>query len=410
MNLNPKRLKTACYVSATSMSVITNISPLLFLTFRELYDISYTLLGLLVLINFVTQLIIDLVFSFFSHRFNIPMTVRITPIVTVLGFAVFAIMPVVMPENAYLWLVVGTVLFSVSGGLGEVLLSPTIAALPSDNPERDMSKLHSIYAWGVVCMVIISTAFLSLTEAKIWYILPLGFSLIPLTATFLFAGATFPEMKTPERASGALKMLKDKRLLLFLFVMLLGGAAECTMAQWCSGYAEGALGLPKALGDIFGVALFAVMLGLGRSLYAKFGKRIYPVLIFGSIGAVVCYLVAAISPYAAVGLVACALTGFFTSMLWPGNLIASSDGLKGGGVFLFAIMAAAGDLGASLGPQLVGIITDAAIVTPSLIDLSATLGIAAEQLGMKLGMLIAALFPLISIPIYLILAKKKEQK
>ena len=133
-------------------------------------------------------------------------------------------------------------------------------------------------------------------------------------------------------------------------------------------------------------------------------------LIFSSVGAVVCYLVAAISPYAAVGLIACALTGFFTSMLWPGNLIASSDGLKGGGVFLFAIMAAAGDLGASLGPQLVGIITDAAIVTPSLIDLSATLGIAAEELGMKLGMLIAALFPLCSIPIYLILSKKKEQE
>lgn len=408
MKLNVKRLKAACYTSAVTMAVITNLSPLLLLTFRELYDISYSLLGTLVLINFVTQLIIDLVFSFFSHKFNIPLTVRITPLVTVMGFLIFAILPVLMPSSAYLWLVVGTVLFSVSGGLGEVLLSPTIAALPSDNPDRDMSKLHSIYAWGVVGMVILATLYLSFTKAELWYILPLLFALIPLCALFLFIGAGFPEMKTPERASGALRLMKNKTLLLFLLVMLLGGAAECTMAQWCSGYAEGALKLPKLVGDILGAALFAVMLGLGRTLYAKFGKKVYPVLIFGSLGAVICYLVAALSPFAVVGLVACALTGLCTSMLWPGNLIASSERVKDGGVFLFAIMAAAGDLGASLGPQLVGIITDAAIISPRLTELSVALSLTPDQLGMKLGMLVAAVFPLISIPIYLVLAKKKN--
>ena len=67
-----RHLKFACYSSNVTMSVTTNLSPILFLTFRTLYDISYSMLGLLVLINFVTQLTIDLIFSFFSHRFNIP--------------------------------------------------------------------------------------------------------------------------------------------------------------------------------------------------------------------------------------------------------------------------------------------------------------------------------------------------
>ena len=67
-----KHLKLACYSSNVTMSVAGNLSPILFLTFRTLYGVSYSLLGTLVLINFVTQLVIDLIFSFFSHRFNIP--------------------------------------------------------------------------------------------------------------------------------------------------------------------------------------------------------------------------------------------------------------------------------------------------------------------------------------------------
>ena len=75
MNSNYLRVKYACYTTNVAMSVITNFSPLLFLTFRSLYDISFTLLGLLVLVNFVTQLTVDLAFSFFSHKFNIPLAV-----------------------------------------------------------------------------------------------------------------------------------------------------------------------------------------------------------------------------------------------------------------------------------------------------------------------------------------------
>ena len=62
--------KIAAYASNATMAAVCNLSPLLFLVFRDLYDISFSLLGTLVLINFTTQLGIDLVFSFFSHKFN----------------------------------------------------------------------------------------------------------------------------------------------------------------------------------------------------------------------------------------------------------------------------------------------------------------------------------------------------
>ena len=137
---NYKLTKTACYFTNVTMSIVSNLSPLLFLTFREMYNLSFTLLGLLVVINFATQLSIDLVFSFFTKHFNIHKTVRLTPFIAFLGLVFYALMPMLLPELAFLWIVVGTVVFSVSAGLGEVLISPVVAAMPAENPEREMSR------------------------------------------------------------------------------------------------------------------------------------------------------------------------------------------------------------------------------------------------------------------------------
>ena len=129
------------------------------MTFREQYGISYTALGTLVLINFCTQLSIDLIMSFFSRYFNLHKTLRTMPMLTACGLLVYALVPNLFPQYAYAGLVAGTVLFSVAAGLCEVLLSPTVAALPSDTPEKDMTTLHSLYGYGVVSTVIFATLF-----------------------------------------------------------------------------------------------------------------------------------------------------------------------------------------------------------------------------------------------------------
>lgn len=182
------------------------------------------------------------------------------------------------------------------------------------------------------------------------------------------------------------------------------------MGQWCSGYLERALGIPKVWGDMFGVALFALMLGLGRTLYAKIGKNIGRILFLGNIGAAICYFLTAVTDSAVIGLIACAFTGFCTSMLWPGNLVVASDLFPNGGVFLFAFMAAAGDTGAAVGPQLVGIITDITIASSKAADLASFWNITVEQLGMKLGMLSGMLFPLAAIPLsYCIMRRRNKE-
>ena len=182
------------------------------------------------------------------------------------------------------------------------------------------------------------------------------------------------------------------------------------MAQWCSGYIEQALGIPKIWGDLFGVALFSVMLGTGRTLYAKIGKNVGRVLTFGALGAAVCYFLAAVTGAPVVGLLACAFTGFCTSMLWPGSLVVASARFPQGGVFIYAMMAAGGDMGASIGPQLVGVITDSVIAAPAAVALAEKLQITVEQLGMKAGMLCGMLFPLVAVFVFLRIWKGQKEK
>ena len=407
---NYNRAKWACYVGNITQAVTCNVPPLLFITFHSLYGISYSLLGLLVLVFFFSQLGIDLIFSFFSHKFNIRKTVCAMPVLAVIGLTMYALMPLFFPNIAYLGLVFGTIIFAVSSGLAEVLVSPIVAAIPSENPEREMSKLHSIYAWGAVGVILVGTLFLLLFNAINWHYLILLCTLSPLTCAVLFFTSKLPPMDTPEKMSGVLEHLKKKELWLCVLAIFLGGASECTMAQWSSSYLEQALGIPKIWGDVFGVALFSMALGIGRTLYAKFGKNAEKILFLGAIGATACYLTAALTNLPLLGLFACAFTGLCVSMLWPGSLIIASERIPTGGVFLYAMMAAGGDLGASAGPQLVGVITDGIAVSTAGTNFAQTLGITVEQLGMKCGMLIGMLFPLVAIFLYLHLLRTRKKK
>ena len=93
------------------------------------------------------------------------------------------------------------------------------------------------------------------------------------------------------------------------------------------------------------------------------------------------------------GLAACALTGLCASMLWPDTLLVMAEIVPAAGVSAYALMAAGGDLGASVAPQLIGLIADTAAANPHLIALADALGLTPAQIGMKSGLLVAALFP-----------------
>lgn len=409
MDRNTKFIKMGCYGANITMAVVGNLPPLLFLIFHNLYGISYSLLGALVLINFTTQIVVDIIVSFLSHKFSIPTVVRLTPFLSIFGFLLFGLSPFLFPKESIYWgLAIATIIFSAASGLNEALISPIVAELPSENPEREMSKLHSVYAWGTVAVIILSALFLFLCKKSYWFVLPLFFIVVPFFALLCFFNATLPPLPTAEKISGAFAMLKNKALWLCLFAIFLGGSSEVTMAQWCSSYLE-QLGIEKIWGDIFGAAAFAVTLGIGRTLYAKYGSHIEKVLFCSAIGASVCYLICILSPWPFVGLLACAMTGLCTAMMWPGSLVIASNKIPSAGVFVFALMAAGGDMGAALGPQLVGVVTDAVVAMSSSVGLAQSLGLTVEQLGMKLGLAVGTLFPLLSIFVFLRILRTKDK-
>ncbi len=410
---NFKTTKYACFTAYFTMSSVFSLPPVLFLIFRQLYDISYTLLGTLVLVNFCTQLIIDLIFSVFSKHFNIKKTVRIMPLVTTAGLVIYAAVPAVFPDFAYIGLIIGTVVFSVAAGLSEVLLSPTIAAIPSDNPQRDMSALHSLYAFGVFTVVVISTLFLKIFGNENWIYLTMFWAVLPIIAAVMFMISPMPELGAhPDVSKTAAGKEKITGIALCLGCIFFGSCAENGMSNWISGYMEAALNIDKALGDILGMAMFAILLGIARIAYSRYGKHILRVLFIGMAGASVCYLTAGLTRSAAAALAACVLTGLFTSMLWPGTLIMMEEKMPGLGVTAYALMAAGGDLGASVSPQLMGIVTDKVSASGFAESLSFKLGLTCEQIGLKAGMLVSAVFPILGTVLVLFTIRyfKKQKK
>ena len=319
------------------------------------------------------------------------------PILTSIGLLTYAIIPTLFPEYAYLGLLLGTVIFSVSAGLSEVLLSPVIAALPSKHPDKDMSLLHSLYAWGVLIVVIISTVFLNLFGREKWMYLTIFFALLPLLDSYLFFTSPIPEMNLAQDADSSKVKQRNLGLILCMACIFLGSAAENTMANWISTYMENALHISKTLGDIFGMALFAILLGSARTFHAKYGHNIFKVLVGSMIGATVCYIIVGFSGNVMISFIACVLTGCFVSMLWPGTLILMEEKIPNPGVAAYALMAAGGDLGASVAPQLMGIIVDKVAVSNWAAELGNTISLSAEQIGMKTGMLVASVFPFMGI-------------
>ena len=106
---------------------------------------------------------------------------------------------------------------------------------------------------------------------------------------------------------------------------------------------------------------------------------------------------AALSTNAIVTLIACALTGFTASMLWPGTLIAATPKFSKGGVAMFALLAAGGDLGGSIAPQLMGAITDQMINNPTCIEFSIANNLSIEMVAMRVSLLSMTVFPILLI-------------
>ena len=152
------------------------------------------------------------------------------------------------------------------------------------------------------------------------------------------------------------QLLGNRLFWLLLILMVCAGASEIAMAQWASAFAESALGVSKTLGDIAGPTGFAIAMALSRTLYGKFGEKADLTVFMAGSGVLClfCYLLAGLSRNPMAGLIGCALCGFSVGIMWPGSISISSQIMPRGGTAMFAMLALGGDLGGTLGPSIVG--------------------------------------------------------
>ncbi|MFO7612046.1 MAG: MFS transporter [Clostridia bacterium] len=385
----------ACYLGLFVQATVINLTPVLFIPLREQFGFSFSKLGLLVLINFITQVVSDILFSHVVDRHGYRRFLVWAHIGIIAGFSIFAISPFLL-QDPYSGFVLGTLVFSAAGGLLEVLLSPVVHAIPSKAKSASMSLLHSFYAWGQMAVVILTTLFLFAFGRQAWPVIVLLWTIPPLMNAFLFSVVPFAPIVPDEHRQGYRTHIRNRFFIVAVLAIGFGGAAEVIMNQWASAFMEKVMLIPKVIGDVAGMSMFAFMLGLGRLLHGKFGHKfdLYRIMMIGCAAAFVCYVVVSLSGIGAISILACGICGIAVSLLWPGTLVLTSERFPLAGTWLFAFLAAGGDIGAAAGPWLVGIISDNAIKVPLLAGIGLNLGLDQTQLGMRIGILIGSLFPL----------------
>lgn len=358
---NYKKTKIACYLGFITQAIAANFAPLLFLKFHSDYSISLGNIALISTCFFFTQLLVDLFCAKFVDRIGYRVCIVTSEVCSAMGLAGLAFLPELLPKP-FAGIIISVIIYAIGSGLIEVLCSPIVEACPFENKEATMSLLHSFYCWGSVGTILISTVFFYLFGIDSWKILAVLLALIPAYNIYNFATCPIEYLVDEGKGMSIPELFKTPLFWIAVVLMICSGASELSMAQWASAYAEAALGLSKTMGDLLGPCLFAVSMGICRVLYGKYGEKVNlsAFMIGSGVMCVICYILASLFANPVVGLVGCILCGFSVGIMWPGTLSISSGKFPYGGTAMFALLAMAGDLGGSIGPGIVGRVTQMA--------------------------------------------------
>ncbi len=403
MERSYKSTKIACYIGYMTQAIVINLAPIFFVIFSDAYGVDNARLGTLVLVNFLVQILTDLVSVKLVNKINTRLCAVLAHVFCFAGLMLLGVLPLLF-ENTYLALMLSTVIYSVGGGLTEVILSPIIDAIPINDANNGkakaaaMSFLHSFYCWGQVAVVLVSTLALYVMGDNLWTLIPMFWSLVPLCNAVKFLFVPIPAFVSEKERTPVKKVVFSRLFALSAVLMICAGASELAVSQWASMLAEKGLGVSKVAGDLLGTCAFALFMGVGRILYGIFGTRLHlsRSLLFCAGTCVLGYLMIILPKNPALALAGCSVCGFSVSVMWPGVLSLASREFPRSGAVLFSLLAVCGDIGCSLGPWLTGIASGAAD-TRWLSEAAVFSGLAPEQIALKWGLLAAGIFPLVMI-------------
>ena len=310
----------ACYIGAFTQAATNNFAPLIFLTFFNEFGISLGKISFLITLNFCTQMLVDFLGAGLADFFGYRKAIVAAHVFAAAGLAELGILPYLLP-SPYIGLCIAVVTGAVGSGLIEVMASPIVEALPGDAKASAMSVLHSFYCWGLMTVILVSTAYFYFFGIALWRWLAMGWALIPAVNAVIFSRVPINTLESERGQS--LKMtglFKNKIFWVFLLLMFGSGAAEQALGQWISVFVESDLAVPKTLGDLLGTCVFAMLMGISRLLFGKFGDSVNLRKVT-FVGGCVCFagfLIASLSPWKFLSLAGCGICGFAVGIMWPG--------------------------------------------------------------------------------------------
>lgn len=362
MKKNYTKTIYACFIGYIVQAVVNSFVPLLFVTFQKTYGIPLSQITLLITVNFVVQLLVDLLSAGFVDKIGYRASMVIAHIFAAAGLGMLTFMPDICSDS-FAGLLASVIVYAVGGGLLEVLVSPVVEACPTDNKEKTMSLLHSFYCWGCTGVVLLTTVFFAIFGIRHWRIMTIIWMLLPIANMILFTRVPIYSLQEDGVKGMSLGgLFKEKIFWMLMIMMLCAGASEQAVSQWASTFAEQGLGITKTVGDLVGPMMFSILMGTSRLIYGKFGDRMN-LDRFMKLSCALCvaaYLCISLVPNPVVQLIGCGICGFSVGIMWPGTFSRASASLKRGGTALFAMLALAGDMGCSGGPTLVGMISSVA--------------------------------------------------
>lgn len=375
---NYQKTLLACYLGFVTQAISANYAPLLFLTFKGTYGITLEKIAMIPMVFYLAQLFVDLAATRFADKIGYRRCVVASQILSAVGLGLMAFLPDLLP-HPFVGILIAVVLYAVGSGLIEVLVSPIVEACPFENKDGVMSLLHSFYCWGALGVILGSTLFFALFGVENWRILTVLWALVPLYNTVNFVSCPIERLVEEGRSMAPAQLFRLPLFWLIILLMVCSGASEAAMAQWASAFTESALGVSKTVGDLAGPGLFALFMGVSRVLYGRFSERLdlTRTMLFCGVLCAGCYLVAALAASPVLGLAGCALCGLAVGIMWPGSISISAQKCPRGGTAMFAFLALAGDLGATISPTMTG----------SFAELAGG--------NLKAGLLAAAVFPVV---------------
>jgi len=388
---NYKKTLIACYLGFVTQAISANFAPLLFLTFKNTYGISFDQIALIPVTFYITQLLVDFAATKYADKIGYRACVVASQLLSAVGLILMAVLPEIM-SVPFAGIIIAVVLYAIGSGLIEVLVSPIVEACPFENKDGTMSLLHSFYCWGAMGVVLGSTFFFAIFGVENWKILTFIWALVPLYNTFNFINCPIERLVEDGNCMGIRKLLKTPIFWLMIILMICSGASEVSMAQWASAFTESAIGVSKTVGDLAGPCLFAMFMGISRVIYGKFSEKLdlVKVMLVCGIMCVGCYLLASLSALPILALAGCAFCGLAVGIMWPGSISISSQTCPRGGTAMFAFLALAGDLGAMVSPTIVGSISEMA------------------GGNLKTGLLAGTIFPIVLVFTLVILKKRQN--